>query len=61
MAAVQDLFDDVRRQQRLRWSPDLGQAVKLGLPMRRTDPDDGEADAVFGGVQGEGGARGVAG
>jgi hypothetical protein len=41
--------------------PDLGQVVKLGLPVRRTDPDDGQADAVLGKVQGEGGAGGVAG
>ena len=31
-----------------RWSPDFGQVGKLGLPARRTDPDDGQADAVFG-------------
>ena len=44
----------VSREGSLRWSLDFGQAVKLGLPARRTDPDDGQADAVFGGVQGEG-------
>jgi hypothetical protein len=45
----------------LRWSQDLGQVVKLGSPARRMDPDDGQADAVFGGFQGEGGAGGAAG
>src|SRR3982751_2684179 len=44
----------------MRWSPDFGQVDKLGSPARRTDPDDGQADAVFGGVQGEGGAGGAA-
>ncbi|MBC4019345.1 transposase [Siccirubricoccus deserti] len=38
----------------VRWSPDFGQVGKLGSPVRRTDPDDGQADAVFGGFQGEG-------
>ncbi|WP_369126542.1 hypothetical protein [Dankookia rubra] len=46
---------------RVRWSPDFGQAGKLGSPVRRTDPDDGQADAVFSGFQGEGGAGGAAG
>ena len=45
----------------LRWSLDFGQADRLGLPVRRTDPDDGQADAVFGASQGEGGAGGAAG
>src|SRR3712207_6002080 len=45
----------------VRWSPAFGQAVKLRPPARRTDPDDGEAEAVHGGVQGEGGAGGAAG
>jgi putative transposase len=45
----------------LRWSPDLGQEAKLGSPVRRMAPDDGQADAIFGGFQGEGGAGGAAG
>jgi hypothetical protein len=45
----------------LRWSPDLGQVVKLGSPVRRTDSNDGQADAVFGGFQGKSGFGGVAG
>jgi len=45
----------------VRWPPDLGQVVKLGSPARRMDPDDGQADAIFGGFQGEGGFGGVAG
>jgi hypothetical protein len=38
----------------VRWSPDFGQEVKLGLLLRRTDLDDEQTEAVFGGVQGEG-------
>jgi hypothetical protein len=38
----------------LRWPPDFGQEVKLGLLLRRTDLDDEQTEAVFGGVQGEG-------
>src|SRR5919112_16118 len=45
----------------LRWSPEFGQAGKLSSPVRRTDPDDGQADAVFGGFQGKGGFGGAAG
>jgi transposase len=50
----------------VRWSPDFGQADRLGSPVRsspvrRTDPDGGQAEAVHGGVQGEGGAGGAAG
>jgi hypothetical protein len=45
----------------MRWSPDFGQVDKLGSPARRMDPDDGQAEAVYGGVQGEGGAGGAAG
>ena len=30
------------------WSPDFGQEVKLGLLLRRTDLNDGQAEAVFG-------------
>ncbi|CAO3441039.1 Mobile element protein [Azospirillum endophyticum] len=36
------------------WSRFPAQSDKLGSPGRRTAPDDGEAEAVFGGVQGEG-------
>ncbi len=32
----------------LRWSPDLGQADKLGSPFWKDEPDDGQAEAVFG-------------
>src|SRR6478752_6498810 len=35
-------------------SPEFGQEVKLGLLLRRTDLDDEQTEAVFGGVQGEG-------
>src|SRR5215213_2529715 len=42
------------RRRMVRWSPDFGQADKLGSPARRTDPDDGQTDAVLGGFQGEG-------
>jgi len=38
----------------LRWSREFGQGVKLGLLLRRTDLNDGQAEAVFGGFQGEG-------
>jgi hypothetical protein len=38
----------------MRWSPAFGQEVKLGLLLRRTDLDDEQEEAVFGGFQGEG-------
>jgi hypothetical protein len=38
----------------LRWSPEFGQRSKLGLLLRRTDLDDEQTEAVFGGFQGEG-------
>ena len=38
----------------LRWTRKFGQEVKLGLLLRRTDLNDGQAEAVFGGFQGEG-------
>src|SRR3954452_12012024 len=38
----------------LRWYPEFGQEVKLGLILRRTDLDDEQTEAVFGGFQGEG-------
>jgi hypothetical protein len=38
----------------VRWSREFGQGVKLGLLLRRTDLNDGQAEAVFGGFQGEG-------
>ena len=34
--------------------PGFGQEVKLGSLLRRTDLNDGQAEAVFGGFQGEG-------
>ena len=40
----------------VRWSPDFGQEVKLGLLLRRTDRRDEQTKAVFGRVQGEGGS-----
>ena len=39
----------------VRWSPVFGQTDKLGSPYEEDGPDDGQAEAVFGGVQGEGG------
>jgi hypothetical protein len=38
----------------LRWTREFGQEVKLGLLLRRTDLNDGQTEAVFGGFQGEG-------
>ena len=38
----------------VRWTRKFGQEVKLGLLLRRTDLNDGQAEAVFGGFQGEG-------
>ena len=38
----------------LRWTRKFGQEDKLGLLLRRTDLNDGQAEAVFGGFQGEG-------
>ena len=32
----------------MRWSPFLGQAVKLGSPDEKDGPDDGQAEAVWG-------------
>ena len=32
----------------------IGQKVQLGLLLRRTDLNDGQTEAVFGGIQGEG-------
>jgi hypothetical protein len=39
---------------RLRWTRKIGQEVKLGLLLRRTDRNDGQTEAVFGGFQGKG-------
>ena len=39
---------------RLRWTRKFGQEIKLGLLLRRTDLNDGQTEAVFGGFQGEG-------
>jgi hypothetical protein len=33
----------------LRWSREIGQGFKLGLLLRRTDRNDGQTEAVFGG------------
>jgi len=38
----------------MRWSPFFGQADKLGSPIEKDGPDDGQAEAVYGGLQGEG-------
>ena len=38
----------------LRWSRKLGQGVKLGSPWLEDGPDDGQTEAIFGGIQGEG-------
>src|ERR1700712_1779396 len=38
----------------VRWSPEFGQRVKLGLLLKRTDRNDEQTEAVFGGFQGEG-------
>src|SRR5208282_973284 len=38
----------------LRWSPEFGHRFKLGLLLRRTDRNDGQTEAVFSGLQGEG-------
>jgi hypothetical protein len=38
----------------VRWTRKIGQEIKLGLLLRRTDLNDGQAEAVFGGIQGEG-------
>jgi hypothetical protein len=50
----------LQRRRQLSWSPEFGQEVKLGSLLRRTDLDDEQTEAVFGGVQGEGGAGGAA-
>jgi hypothetical protein len=33
----------------VRWYPEFGQEVKLGLILRRTDLDDEQTEAIFGG------------
>ena len=38
----------------VRWTRKFGQEIKLGLLLRRTDLNDGQTEAVFGGFQGEG-------
>jgi hypothetical protein len=38
----------------VRWSPEFGQRVKLGLLLRRTDRNDEQTETVFSGLQGEG-------
>jgi hypothetical protein len=42
--------------QSVRWYRKFGQWLKLGSRLRRTDLDDEQTEAVFGGFQGEGGA-----
>ena len=42
------------RERGLRWTQKFGQEIKLGLLLRRTDLNDGQTEAVFGGFQGEG-------
>jgi hypothetical protein len=37
-----------------RWSRKIGQVLKLGSPWLEDGADDGQAEAVFGGFQGEG-------
>ena len=49
-AARKKLFE----LQKVRWTRKFGQEVKLGLLLRRTDLNDGQAEAVFGRFQGEG-------
>ena len=43
-----------RQQVEVRWTRKFGQEIKLGLLLRRTDLNDGQTEAVFGGFQGEG-------
>jgi hypothetical protein len=38
----------------VRWSRKIGQVLKLGSPWLEDGPDDGQAEEVFGGIQGEG-------
>jgi hypothetical protein len=45
---------DARSHDLLRWPRKIGQEVKFGLLLRRTDLNDGQTEAVFGGFQGEG-------
>ena len=40
----------------LRWSPKIGQVVKLGSPFEKDEPDDGETATVWRGFQGESGS-----
>jgi hypothetical protein len=47
-AVIEDLL--------VRWYRKFGQWLKLGSRLRRTDLDDEQTEAVFGGFQGEGGA-----
>jgi Transcriptional regulatory protein, C terminal len=41
------------RSHRLRWPRKIGQVSKLGSPFEKDGPDDGQTEAVCGGVQGE--------
>jgi hypothetical protein len=47
-------FEQQYGTEELRWTRKIGQEVKLGLLLRRTDLNDGQTEAVFGGIQGEG-------
>jgi hypothetical protein len=51
---------DAEPAQIQRWSPDFGQADKLGSFCMKDGPDDGEAGTILGRVQGEGDAGGAA-
>jgi transposase len=42
-------------EERQRWSLFPGQFDKIGSPRWKDEPDDGNAEAIFGSVQGEGG------
>jgi transposase len=61
-AAYVEFVTDERLETLLsvRWSPIIGQAVKLGLSERRTAHHGGQADEIFVGIQGKGGAGGAA-
>jgi hypothetical protein len=48
------IYELVYTAKDLRWTRKIGQEVKLGLLLRRTDLNDGQTEAVFGGFQGEG-------
>jgi hypothetical protein len=45
------IHEQAWRNSALRWSGKFGQEAKLGSPWRKDGPDDGEAEALHGGVQ----------